>query len=480
MGKGVDLTAALDKLGYPHFIFTGDQDTASETSAKGRQLLLCLAVAGFALANIMLLSISVWSGADAETATLFHLISGLIAVPAVAVAGRPFFQSAIIALSARRMNMDVPISLAVLLALGMGFFESVSGGGEAYFDACVMLLFFLLIGRYLDHLMREKAHSGVESLARLTSKGGVLVQDNGAIEYIAQSEIKTGMTLRVFAGERFPVDARIVDGSADIDRSLVTGESASLPGAVGDTFEAGVLNLTGAVDVIATSDATNSFMAEVIKMMESAQNGRGYYVRIAERMASIYAPAVHLLALITFAGWMLASSGDWKTSLYAAIAVLIITCPCALGLAVPVVHVIGAGRLLKEGIFMTDGSGFERLSEIDTAVFDKTGTLTFGVPRTVDIWNMDAERCDVIQSLAARSSHPSSKALAAYLTCGKSVNLEQVSERHGYGVEGIYQGKQVRLGRPSWVAELSATDVERRQKLLLRLPLRVSRQPDFC
>ena len=357
----------------------------------------------------------------------------------------------------------LPISLAVLLALGMGLFESLIGGGEeAYFDACVMLLFFLLIGRYLDHLMREKARGSVESLARLTAKGGLVLNDDGSTDYIAQSEIKAGMILRVLPGERFPVDVRIVEGTTDVDRSLVTGESESLFGGVDDTFEAGVLNLTGPVDAIAVSDASNSFLAEVMKMMESAQNGRGHYVRLAERMASIYAPAVHLLALITFIGWMVALSGDWKTSIYTAIAVLIITCPCALGLAVPVVHVIGAGRLLKEGIFLRDGSGFERLSEIDTAVFDKTGTLTLGSPQIVDTWNMGAGQRDLIHSLAQRSSHPFSKALATYVPAEKPVILDRVREIPGYGVEAMYEGKTVRLGRPSWATEISVPDHQQR------------------
>ncbi|MEE9376238.1 MAG: heavy metal translocating P-type ATPase [Rhizobiaceae bacterium] len=454
-GNGLDIAASLEDLGFPHSLYIGDDLLSNTMLETGKQLLLSLAVAGFAAANIMLLSVSVWSGADAETARFFHLISGLIAVPAVAYAGRPFFKSALHALSAGRLNMDVPISLAVLLALAMSIFESIVGGGEAYFDAAVMLLFFLLIGRYLDHMMREKARSSVQSLVQLTAKGGAVVDENGSLFFVPQSEIIEGMILRVMAGERFPVDAMIIKGTTEIDRSFVTGESESVRATTGDRFEAGVLNLVGSVDVVATSDAENSFLSEIMKMMNAAENGRGQYVRVAERMASIYAPVVHLLALFTFIGWMVISNGDWKTSLYAAISVLIITCPCALGLAVPVVHVIGANRLFKAGILMRDGSAFERLAEIDTIGFDKTGTLTKGSPKIVQTWNLKEKDKGLLVALAAQSSHPLSRAINQQIAATSTVEIQNSQEIPGYGIEAKYKGKKIRLGIPQWVNEIS-------------------------
>ncbi|MFD0917009.1 heavy metal translocating P-type ATPase [Pseudahrensia aquimaris] len=457
-GDALALDQTLDGLGFDHTLYSGDEPENDTVSAKGRQLLMSLAVAGFASANIMLLSVSVWSGADAETAKLFHLISGMIAVPAVAYAGRPFFSSALKALSAGRLNMDVPISLAVLLALLMGLYESLGDGQEAYFDACVMLLFFLLIGRYLDHMMRERARGSVESLAKLTARGGVVVGNDGELSYLPQSALQPGQRLRIMPGERFPVDGTIVEGATDIDRSLVTGESDGCLASVGETIEAGVLNLTRPIDIIATSDASNSFLAEMMQMMEAAQNGRGRYVRVAERMATIYAPAVHLLALVTFVGWLVATGGDWKASLYCAIAVLIITCPCALGLAVPVVHVIGAGRLLKEGIFMRDGSAFERMAEIDRVAFDKTGTLTLGTPcltKATDVTKNDGK---IIAALAARSSHPVANALCVHFSDQQTVELDDIEEIAGFGLQAHIDGKTVRLGRPEWVVEISQGD----------------------
>lgn len=454
-GQGGQLGKTITGLGFENSLFTGEDQVEEAVAHSSKQLIMSLAVAGFAAANIMLLSVAVWSGADEQTAQLFNLIAGLIAVPAVAFAGRPFFASALRSLKVGRLNMDVPISLAVILALALGIYESLTGGHETYFDASVMLLFFLLIGRTLDQIMREKARSAVQSLARLNSKGGIVVADDGSLEFVDQAQIKINMRVRVLPGERFPVDGKIIEGISDVDRSLVTGESMPVVVNSGDHFEAGTLNLTGPVDIITTSDASNSFLAEIISMMSAAENGRGRYVRIAERMANIYAPAVHLLALATFIGWMLLT-GDWKTSIYAAISVLIITCPCALGLAVPVVHVIGANRLFKEGILMRDGSAFERLAEIDTVVFDKTGTLTQGQMRVVGETDADETTANLIATLANRSSHPASAALSDYFHDAEPMDITDLTENPGYGMQAKWDGKIIRLGRPSWVAELGS------------------------
>jgi Cu2+-exporting ATPase len=417
--------------------------------------LKALAVAGFAAGNIMLLSVSVWSGAEGATRDLFHLISGLIAIPVVAYSGQVFFKSAAKALAAGRLNMDVPISLAVILALAMSVYESLTGGAEAYFDAAVTLLFFLLIGRYLDNLMRDHARSAVLGLAKMTARGGNVIAPDGTLAYLPADEIEAGMTLRIAPGERIPTDGRVMRGASDLDRSLVTGESAPVSVGINSDVEAGTLNLTGPLDVTVTRKADESFIAEVMQMMEAAENGRGRYVRIADRMARIYAPAVHLLALFAFLGWMIATGGDWHASLYTAISVLIITCPCALGLAVPVVHVIGAARLFRQGILMKDGSALERLAEADTAVFDKTGTLTTGTPRIVasDIAPQDAP---LAKALAMHSIHPASRAIAAWFSDVPAADISDIHEVPGFGVEGRIDGRRIRLGRAGWVSEIAS------------------------
>ena len=446
----------LERVGFrATSIDLGDLDVLEQQRESAR-LLKALAVAGFAAANIMLLSVSVWSGADAATRDLFHLVSALIAVPTIAYSGQVFFRSAFAALRAGRMNMDVPISLGVLLALGMSLAQSLTGGEEAYFDAAVTLLFFLLIGRFLDQRMRERARSAVTSLTRLAAKGATAVEGD-TLRYVPLDEVRPGMILRVAAGERVPVDAEILRGTSALDRSLVTGESEPSPAIVGDRIEAGTLNLTGPLDMRALKAARDSFLAEIVRMMEAAEVGRGHYVRIADRMARIYAPAVHVLAGASFLGWLLATGGDWYQALVIAIAVLIITCPCALGLAVPVVHVLGASRLFEAGILMKDGSALERLAEIDRVVLDKTGTLTTGTPLVVRSDIGEGASTAWARALAGHSSHPASRAVRAFLGAGPALPLADIREVAGCGIEARSDdGRLMRLGRADWAAAIAA------------------------
>lgn len=453
-GNALALDKKLTALGFDHAIY--DPEMADEGGSNtGRQLLLALAIAGFSAANIMLLSVSVWSGADATTGRLFHLLSGLIAAPAIIFAGRPFFRSAFEAVRGGRLNMDVPISLAVLLAFAMSLFETLRGGREVYFDAAVTLLFFLLIGRYLDHMMRDRARNAAMRLARLAPHGASRIGEDGKLEYVAVQRIAPGMKLRVAPGERLPVDGRVAAGASDVDRSLVTGEAAPLSVAERSEIEAGTLNLTGALDIIALRDAEHSFLADVLRMMAAAEQGRGKYVRIADRMAAFYAPAVHMLALLAFVGWMLATGGDWHYSVYVSISVLIVTCPCALGLAVPVVHVIGAARLFEGGILMKDGSSLERLAEADRVLFDKTGTLTTGMPKVERAEFPDHDSAAVARALAMHSNHPASLALRGYID-NAPATVSAIRELPGFGVDGIRGGRRCRLGRGDWVGELAS------------------------
>ncbi len=455
LGSAKKLAEALERLGFEYSLFDQDIEVDSSENRQGRELLTSLAVAGFAAANIMLLSVSVWSGADLDTTKLFHLISGVIAIPAVFIAGKPFFRSALKSLRGGTLNMDVPISLAVLLALGMSVYESLTGGAEAYFDAAVTLLFFLLIGRYLDFQMRQRARAAAAQLASIVSRGATVVFEDGRTGYVPLSDISEGMILQILPGERFPVDCRIARGETQLDRSLVTGESIPVSAIAGDRIEAGVLNVSTPIRAEALGGAKVSFLAEMQRMMEQAENGRSRYVRIADRMARIYAPAVHLLALLAFLGWMIVSAGDLHLSIYIAISVLIVTCPCALGLAVPVAHVIGANRLLKSGILMRDGSALERMAQIDTVVFDKTGTLTRGEPSSALDYELEGPDAGIIKSPAGVSSHPLATGTTKLLKDVAGAELDEVEEIPGFGVEGKFQGNRVRFGKPSWVAELS-------------------------
>jgi P-type Cu2+ transporter len=445
-GTPPPIIGTLSGAGYAAHLFDAGADEKDEVLSE---LVRALGVAGFAAANIMLLSVSVWSGADAATRDFFHIVSALIALPALAYSGRIFFRSALGALSRGHTNMDVPISIGVLTAFAMSLYETLTGGPHAYFDAAVTLLFFLLIGRTLDHMMRERARAAVKNLARLSPRGATVIRADGTREHLPVGDILPGMTLQLAAGDRVPVDARVLSGASDLDCSLATGESAPQRVAEGSALQAGTLNLTGPLRIEAVAAARDSFLAEMVRLMEAAEGGRARYRRIADRAAQLYAPVVHVVALATLIGWV-AVSGDWHHALLVAISVLIITCPCALGLAVPIVQVVAARRLFEAGILVKDGTGLERLADIDTVVFDKTGTLSDGAPRLVNRHEIEPAHLAVAAGLAAWSSHPLSRAIAATGTA--DIAFDSVTEHPGFGIEATRDGAIWRLGRPGWAA----------------------------
>ncbi|OBP72343.1 nitrogen fixation protein FixI [Mesorhizobium loti] len=448
--------AALGRLGYEAHLFSPEVDEKDKTLAE---LIRAVAVAGFAAGNIMLLSVSVWSGAEGATRDLFHWVSALIAIPALAFAGGIFFRSAWNALRHGRMNMDVPIAVGVSLAYAMSLYETINHGDHAYFDASVSLLFFLLIGRTLDHVMRERARTAVKGLSQLAARGAMVLRRDGARDYLPVGEIEPGMQLLIAAGERIPVDGKIIQGASDLDCSLVSGESTPKNVASGEAVQAGVLNLTGPLTIEATAAAKDSFLAEMVRLMEAAEGGRAHYRRIADRVSALYAPVVHLTAFVTFLGWM-AATGDWDRAMTIAIAVLIITCPCALGLAVPIVQVVAARRLFENGIMVKDGSAMERLATIDTAVFDKTGTLTLGQPRLVNSGSIDPVMLAIAADLAAHSRHPFSKAIAGFAARGGQHKFDAVAEHPGFGIEATDAGSTWRLGRRGWAGWKARTGGE--------------------
>lgn len=437
----------LNRLGYAAHLFDSVETGRDPVLS---QLIRAVAISGFAAGNIMLLSVSVWSGAEQATRDLFHWLSALIALPALVFAGGIFYRSALNALRHGRMNMDVPIALGISLAYGLSLYETINSGQHAYFDASVSLLFFLLIGRTLDHVMRERARTAVKGLARLAPRGALVIAEDGGRDYLPLPEVTTGMKLVVAAGERVPVDGIVISGSSELDCSMATGESAPQPVKPGSDLRAGMLNLTQPLIVEATATADTSFLAEMMRLMEVAEGGRARYRRLADRASALYSPVVHATAFLTFLGWM-AASGDWHRAITIAIAVLIITCPCALGLAVPIVQVVAARQLFENGIMVKDGAAMERLAEIDTAVFDKTGTLTLGIPELRNADEITPDALSTAAALAAHSRHPFSRAiLRAAGSLRATDTFDSVEEMPGLGIEARAGATIWRLGRAGW------------------------------
>jgi Cu2+-exporting ATPase len=451
------LVGAVNVLGY-RLVPYDPQMLNQVNERQEKELLRAMAVAGFAASNVMLLSVSVWAGhfqdMQGSTRDLMHWLSALVALPAVAYAGRPFFRSALSALAAKRVNMDVPISLAVLLASGMSLYEVMRSAEHTYFDSAITLLFFLLIGRYLDRRARGRAQSAAERLLALNARAATVLDEDGGKRLVPPSEIKPGMILLVAPGERISADGVIVEGVSDIDTSFITGESLPMMAKPEQAVYAGSNNLSAALRVKVTASDKDTLLAEIVRLMENAEQGRAAYVALADRVARLYAPVVHGLAAITFLGWFLIGNAPWQDSLLTAIAVLIVTCPCALALAVPVVQVLASGRLLRRGIFVKSATALERLAKIDTVVFDKTGTLTMGKPELVNHAGISEEDLSLAASLAGASKHPLARALTRAV---QQVPVKaEVSETPGMGLE--WNGH--RLGNRAWcgVAEPGGGD----------------------
>ncbi|MDD7911095.1 cation-translocating P-type ATPase [Pseudovibrio exalbescens] len=445
------LVKIMEMLGYKVYPFDPAQVKA-RGDRIGNELLRSLAVSGFAAMNIMLLSISVWSGntsdIDVETRDFFHWISFLIALPTVVYAGRPFFRSAIIAIKSRRLNMDVPISIGVLLATGLSVVQTFQSAKHAYFDSAVMLLFFLLAGRYLDHMMRRKTRAFAENIATLKAESAAKLLPDGSTKDVPLSKLEPGDKVLVRAGERVSVDGVVLEGTSEIDQSLVTGETQLQPVEAGDAVFAGTMNANGTLTLGVTASAKGTLLDEVNRLLETALEGRSSYVQIADRASQLYAPVVHLAALATFLGWTFAVGADWQYALVISISVLIITCPCALGLAIPVVQVVASGLFFRARVLLNSGDAIERLAAVKTIVFDKTGTLTLPEPALGDAGGMSAEDLALAGRLALSSKHPLSKALAK--ATGELKPIPGASEETGKGVRAVFEGQELLLGAPAY------------------------------
>jgi Cu2+-exporting ATPase len=466
-----DLVEELGKIGFEA---KRQPRAAARSFSAVKPLLGPLAVASFAGMNVMLLSVSVWSGADGSARDLFHWISALIGIPAVAYAGQPFFRSAWSALKHGRTNMDVPISIGVTIACLLSLYETVTHGEHAWFDGALMLLAFLLAGRVLDAMMRDRARGAVDALLSQAAQGALVLRERGALEWIAAEALEPGMVMRVASGERLAADGTIVAGASRFDQALLTGETTPVAVAHGGKVLAGTLNLDTPVDVAVSHAGRDTTLAEIARLMEASTQNRSQYVRIADRAARLYAPAVHTLAALSVIGWLVAGASLYQ-ALVIGVAVLIITCPCALGLAVPVAQVVASGSLLRAGIMVKDGSALERLAGIDRALLDKTGTLTLGRPQP-DSGALDAlpaEEAQIALALASHSRHPVSRALCDDLArLGITpADLTLVAEEPGRGVRGLWGDVPVALRRPE-----SATGMA----VVLEVPGRPSRLIPFA
>ncbi len=437
----------LEALGYPAFPFTAEAADSVELLEEKR-LLRSLGVAAFGAMNVMLLSVSLWAGAENDPATrdLFHWLSALVALPCAAYAGMPFYESAARSARAGALNMDAPISLGVILGLAMSVLQTVTNERGSYYEGALMLLMFLLAGRLLDQRMRRRTRDYAINLSAMRADRAMKLGEDGQARETPIAAIRPGDRVITRPGERIAVDGTIEDGRSEVDQSLVTGETAPIAVAPGAAVYAGTLNLTGALSIRVQAAGAGTFLDEVDGLLASAVEQRSSYVRLADRAARLYVPVVHVTALATFVGWLALGAG-WQPALMTAITVLIITCPCALGLAVPAVQVVAAGALFRRGLVLHSGEALERLSRSDCVVFDKTGTLTQPRPTLANAADVAPEDLALAGRLALASRHPLAKAIAEAAGARQPLAAEEFP---GEGVSALDQGAPVRLGSPAW------------------------------
>lgn len=452
-GTETRLISALADRGYSALPLDSAALEATRVDAEGRDLLARIGVAGFASMNVMLLSVAVWSGAPDTTRDFLHWVSAAITLPAVAFSAMPFFRSAWTALRGRRLDMDVPISIAIILSAVMSLSETMLSGSHAFFEASIGLTFFLLIGRYLAHRTRATARSAAAELAALEVAMADRLRPDGTRETVPVDALRPGDLVAVPPGARIPVDGTVTEGRSEVDPSLLTGETLPEAVAPGAAIRAGMLNLTGPLTLRAAGLGEDTLLRQIARLVEAAERSRSHYASLAERAARLYAPVVLILATAAFLWWGV-PTGDWRLAFTIAVAVLIITCPCGLGLAVPAVLTAASGRLFNQGVLLKDGTALEKLATIDAVVFDKTGTLTTGRPILTNAATLPPQVFAIAAALAEGSAHPLSRAIreAADTARLRAASVSDISEHPGLGTEGRIGDTRIRLGRAEWVS----------------------------
>ena len=467
-GLANEIAGKVESLGYTVAPYDSEHLSRSEAET-GRELLRALAVAAFASSNVMMLSLAVWAGQSQDmapaTQALLQWVSALITLPAIAIAGKPFFRQALKAVRHGRTNIDVPISLGVILTTAISLLALANGGAEVYFDSAASLLFVLLIGRYLDFRTRSRSRAAVERLLMLKAYGAAVCRDDGGVELLPASAVEIGMIILVRPGERVPVDGVVIDGRSSIDASIVTGENAPVLAYPGAALLAGSVNGAGVLRLSASQTIDRSHLAEIVKLVEEAELRRSAPVQFADRVAAAWTPALHGLALATFIGWWLVVGAEAETALLHAVSVLIIACPCAIGLAIPAAQVVATGSLLKRGVLLRSGDALDRLAEIDLVAFDKTGTLSDGAPSLIERPD-DEDAIRLAASIAAASHHPLARSIAAALP--DMAVAQGVIEHEGFGLSIASSAGEIRLGSAAFCSVLADAQDEASEVWLSR------------
>ena len=379
----------------------------------------------------------------------------LATTPIMLVAGGPYIQSAWASFKKHNANMDTLVALGTLVAY---FYSLVAlfTGLPVYFESAAFILFFILLGAVFEEKMRKNTSQAVEKLLDLQAKTAEVLRDDVYVQ-IPLEQVKVGDLIRVRPGEKIAVDGIVLEGETSIDESMVTGESIPVDKSVGDAVIGSTINNSGTIIFRAEKVGSETMLAQIVDFVKKAQTSRAPIQDLTDKISGIFVPAVVILGLLTFWIWFVFLGESFVTSLLYGVAVLIIACPCALGLATPTALMVGTGRSAKMGILLKNGTVLQEIQKVQTIVFDKTGTLTEGKPVVTDVIGDEREVLSLAASLEDVSQHPLAQAIVNRASeLGISLYpVENFQALHGKGVTGIINGKQVLLGNAKLLADLA-------------------------
>ncbi|TWT75199.1 heavy metal translocating P-type ATPase [Allorhodopirellula solitaria] len=443
----------LDRLGYEVAPISAERDTHFQS--ENRRHLMRIAIAGFCAANAMWIAVALYAGelqgVEVDHRWFLGLVGTGLGVAAVVIPGRTFFVGALASIKTRVPHMDLPVALGLSVGTVAGIVNAISGRGHLYFDSLAVLVFLLLIGRWIQFHQQHRAAKAVDLLLRITPRHALRVNSDETTDTVLVDILQVGDCVRVDAGENIPVDGEVLHGQSLIDRSLLTGESVPVDIAEGDQVAAGTLNLQQPIDVRVSATGRESRIGRVMQSVEDAMNDKIPIVQFADRIGGVFVVVVTLLAIATFLWWLPAG---WRTSASTATALLIVACPCALALATPLAIAVSLGRAAKHKVLIRDGSTLQQLSRTGRIWFDKTGTLTSGRPDAWIAWG-DSESVAAAAAVEQHCRHPVADALGRLCRrLGTATLSDAVLDRvHRQGVVGHVQDSEVLVGSPSFLRE---------------------------
>ncbi|NTV92835.1 MAG: heavy metal translocating P-type ATPase [Chlorobiaceae bacterium] len=444
---------ALHALGYSARPLRNGGTTESLALEK-QELLLRFGTAGFFSMQLMLIAAALYAGffqgIEKEYRLPFQLICWALATPVLFYSGFPFLRGALRSIRSRNPNMDLLVALGSLSAY-LYSIAMIPLGGEVFFDTSAMIITFILLGRFLEAGSRLKAGNAIAALADLQPQTALQVLENGKRETVSLEQLHTGSIIEIIPGKKIPLDATVIEGEAEINESMLTGESRPVMKTPGSSIFAGTINSNGHLLARVTGSAGNTLLAGIIRTVEDAQSRKAPSQYLADRVAGYFVPAILLLALLTFLYWNQVT-GSTVTALMNAVSVLVIACPCALGLATPLAILVGTTAAGKKGILIKGGDIFESISKTTTVIFDKTGTITRGTPSITDL--QDFSTCKSFlqhaASIESLSEHPAGKAIAGHWN-GNILKVEGFRAFPGEGVSGMINGQRWYAGSPAFM-----------------------------